>query len=246
MTVHATSEADLIRSNSEFYEPLWRDSKLVPPERFNTWPLVQELAAHGSRRLEVAPGLRPRLPLEGTQFLDLSHAALAQLQKHGARTAHGLVGEMPFADDSFDFTCAFDIVEHVLDDDAAFAEIARVTAPGGYLLLSVPLHESAWTAFDDFVGHCRRYEPEAIVAKLAAHGFTVERSAVYGMQPSSPRLLAWGQHYLTHQRDRAMWWYNRVFMPLSLRFAGKLDLKPGLIDTTGVDEILMVCKKIAV
>ena len=42
-----------------------------------------------------------------------------------------------------------------------------------------------------------------------------------------------------------MWWYNRVFMPLSLRFAGKLDLKPGLIDTTGVDEILMVCKKIA-
>lgn len=245
MTVHATSEAELIRSNSEFYEPLWRDSKLVPPERFNTWPLVQELSAHRPRRLEVAPGLRPRLPLDGTQFLDLSHSALAQLQKHGARTAHGLIGAMPFADASFDFTCAFDIVEHVLDDHAAFAEIARVTAPGGYLLLSVPLHESAWTAFDDFVGHCRRYEPDAIVAKLAAHGFAVERSAVYGMQPSSPRLLAWGQHYLTHQRDRAMWWYNRVFMPLSLRFAGKLDLKPGLIDTAGVDEILLVCKKIA-
>jgi SAM-dependent methyltransferase len=246
MTVHATTEAELIRSNREFYEPLWRDARLVPPERFNTWPLVQGLAASFPRRLEVAPGLRPRLPLEGTQFLDLSHAALRQLKKHGARTAHGLIGAMPFADASFDFVCAFDIVEHVLDDNAAFAEIARVTAPGGALLLSVPLHESAWTAFDDFVGHCRRYETGAIVSKLAAHGFTVERSAVYGMQPSSPRLLAWGQHFLTTQRDRAMWWYNRVFMPLGLRFAGKLALKPGMIDDTGVDEILLVCKKTAV
>lgn len=244
MTQTATDEARLIRTNSNFYEALWRDASLIDPKRFNTWPLVSELIADAPRRLEVAPGLRPRLPLEGTQFLDLSHAALRQLQAAGARTAHGLVGAMPFADGSFDFVCAFDIVEHVVDDDAAFAEFARVSAPGSRLLMSVPLHPSAWNAFDEFVGHFRRYEPEAIVAKLAAHGFTIERSAIYGMQPKSSRLLDLGQHFLTHQRERAMWWYNRVFMPLGIRFQKPLKLGSGLIDTTGVDEILLVCRKI--
>jgi SAM-dependent methyltransferase len=239
----ATDEAKLIRTNSDFYEALWSEAKLIEPQRFNTWPLVSELIADAPRRLEVAPGLRPRLPLEGTQFLDLSHAALRQLEARGARTAHGLVGAMPFADASFDFACAFDIIEHVVDDEGALAELARVTAPGARLLLSVPLHPAAWNAFDEFVGHYRRYEPADIVARLAAQGFAVERSAVYGMQPKSSRLLDIGQWYLTHKRERAMWWYNRVFMPLGIRFQKPLGLKPGLIDTNGVDEILLVCRK---
>ncbi|MGS8542343.1 hypothetical protein ACFKPV_23100, partial [Salmonella enterica subsp. enterica serovar Anatum] len=77
-----------------------------------------------------------------------------------------------------------------------------------------PLHESAWTAFDEFVGHYRRYEPAQIVERLAAHGWMVEQSAIYGMQPTSTTLLNLGQWYLSHQRERAMWWYNRVIMPL--------------------------------
>ena len=52
--------ADLIGSNKRFYDALWAEAKLFAPERFNTWPLVAELAAQTSRRLEVAPGLRPR------------------------------------------------------------------------------------------------------------------------------------------------------------------------------------------
>ena len=40
-----------------------------------------------------------------------------------------------------------------------------------------------------------------------------------------------------------MWWYNRVFMPLGVRFQKKLVLAPGLIDTEHVDEVLLVCRK---
>ena len=40
-----------------------------------------------------------------------------------------------------------------------------------------------------------------------------------------------------------MWWYNRVIMPLGVRFQGKLSLAPGLIDTEHVDEILLVCRR---
>jgi hypothetical protein len=138
--------------------------------------------------------------------------------------------------------CALDILEHVADDEGALRELARVAATGATVLLSVPLHPHAWTAFDEFVGHCRRYEPDRIMALLAQHGFTIEQSAVYGMQPKSSRLLELGQWFLVHRRQRAMWWYNRVFMPLGVRFQKPLQWRDGMGDTQGVDELLLRCR----
>jgi SAM-dependent methyltransferase len=246
MATHAPNAsrnaAELIRANRGFYETLWADSQLIEPERFNTWPLLNALAEDAPHRLEVAPGLRPRLPLDGTCFIDLSHAALHRLHQRGADAVHGMIGALPCTAARFDLVCALDILEHVQDDDGALAELARVAKAGATLLISVPLHPEAWTAFDDFVGHCRRYEPAQIQARLAQHGFTIERSAVYGMQPKSSRLLDVGLWFLIHQRKRAMWWYNRIFMPLSVRFQKPLDWRDGLGDTQGVDEVLLVCR----
>jgi SAM-dependent methyltransferase len=232
----------MIRANRGFYEALWAQARLIRPERFNTWPLLDALAATASRRLEVAPGLRPRLPLHGSLFVDLSRNALHSLRQHGAAAVHGMIGALPCRNASFELICALDILEHVSDDNAALAELARVATPGATLLISVPLHPQAWTAFDDFVGHCRRYEPAQIEARLAQHGFTIEHSAIYGMQPKSSRVLALGQWYLTHRRERAMWWYNRIFMPLGLRFQKPLQWRTGLGDTQGVDELLLRCR----
>ena len=245
LSQRATERPDpiaLIGANRGFYDALWAQARLIEPQRFNTWPLLRQLAATAPRRLEVAPGLRPRLPLAGTCFVDLSQAALRRLQQRGAHVTHGMIGALPCADASFDLICAFDILEHVLDDDGALAELARVAAPAASVLLSVPLHPQAWTAFDDFVGHCRRYEPARIVACLARHGFSIEQSAVYGMQPKSSRLLGLGQWFLVHQRERAMWWYNRLLMPLGLRFQKPLQWRDGLGDTRGVDELLLRCR----
>ena len=150
---------------------------------------------------------------------------------------------IPFRDGAFDLVCALDIVEHVDDEDGALAELSRVATQGATLLLSVPLHPSRWTAFDEFVGHRRRYEPERLRGKLAEHGFTVERSAAYGMQPQSSLLLDLGMWFLTHRRDMAMWWYNRVLLPLGLRFQKKLVFAPGIMDSEKVDEVLLLCRR---
>ena len=238
-------EADAREANRRFYDPMWTDVRLVGPKRFNTWPLVSSLAAAGGARLEVGPGLRPRLPIDGTYFVDMSPPAVGKLRAHGAHAVLGLVSALPFPDRAFELVCALDIVEHVDDEDGALAELARVAAPGAALLLSVPLHPSQWTAFDDFVGHRRRYEPERLVAKLAEHGFSIERSAVYGMKPESSRLLDLGMWWLTHRREQAMWWYGNVFMPLAVRFQKKLELVPGVIATDKVDEILAVCRRMS-
>ena len=237
------SAGELLEVNRHYYDSLWAGARLVEPQRFNTWPLVQSLLPQGAERLEVAPGLRPRLPLESTQFVDVSGPALTKLYQRGASVTLSLVTALPFASDSFDLVCALDIVEHVDDEDGALSEISRVAKAGAVLLLSVPLHPTRWTAFDDFVGHRRRYEPERLWKKLAEHRLVVERSAVFGMQPKSSRLLDLGMWCLTHQRERALKWYNCVFMPLGLRFQKKLDIRTGVIATDQVDEILMVCRK---
>jgi SAM-dependent methyltransferase len=239
----AQSAQDLRDQNRRFYDLLWSGARLVEPERFNTWPLVRSLLTESARRLEVAPGLRPRLPLEDTQFVDISAPALQKLRGRSANVVQGEVTGLPFADHAFDLVCALDIIEHVDDDDGALSELSRVAKPGATLLISTPLHPSRWTSFDDFVGHKRRYEPQRLLAKLTQHHLAVASSAVFGMQPRSSLLVSIGMWWLIHHRERAMWWYNRTLMPLGLRFQEELHLTPGMIATDEVDEILLVCLK---
>ena len=237
------TDADMLDINRAFYNNLWRDALLVEPERFNTWPLVSSLLAAHPRRLEVAPGLRPRLPIDGTQFVDISTPALDKLKARGGMTDTASISLLPFADGSFDLLCALDIIEHVDDDEGAMAELSRVAADGAVLLVSTPLHAAWWTPFDDFVGHRRRYEPAALVAFLARHGFTVTHSAVFGMKPKSSRLVDIGMWFLKHRRKRAMWWYNRV-LPFTVRFQKPLQLLSGLMPTDDIAEVFLVCKRV--
>jgi SAM-dependent methyltransferase len=234
---------ELVDDNRRFYDSLWSGCRLIDPDRFNTWSLVQSLLPASGLRLEVAPGLRPRLPIEGTRFVDISEPALARLRERGGLVTLGEVTALPFADGAFDLVCALDIIEHVDDEDGALSELSRVAKSGGSLLLSTPLHPSRWTPFDDFVGHKRRYEPPRLLAKLAEHHLVVESSAVFGMQPKSSFLLDMGMWWLTHHRERAMWWYNRAFMPLGLRFQKPLKLTRGMIPTDTVDEVLLLCRR---
>jgi SAM-dependent methyltransferase len=241
----AESARELLDKNRRFYELLWSDAFLVEPQRFNTWSLVQSLLPVSGRRLEVAPGLRPRLPILGTQFVDISSAALKKLRGRGADVVLGEVTALPFVDATFDLVCALDIVEHVDDDERALHELVRVAKPGATLLISTPLYAALWTSFDDFVGHKRRYEPAELLGKLAHHHLTVERSAVFGMKPRSSRLVDIGMWWLANHRERAMWWYNRAFMRLGLWFQKELRFSEGMVTSAGVDEVLLVCRKIS-
>jgi SAM-dependent methyltransferase len=232
----------LLDTNRTFYNGLWSDARLMEPERFNTWPLVSSLLPQHPRRLEVAPGLRPRLPIAGTQFADISAPALNKLAERGGHTTLAPIYSLPFADRVFDLVCALDIIEHVEEDEQAMSELARVAAPGAVLLISMPLHQSLWTEFDEFVGHRRRYEPEAMVALLERHQFSIQRSAAFGMKPRSSRLTDIGMWFLKHRRQQAMWWYNRV-MPLAARLQAPLVCHDGLLDIEEVGDLFLVCRR---
>jgi SAM-dependent methyltransferase len=244
-TQSAPDESELVLTNRRFYDALWGRSRLVPAERFNTWPLVSSLLADAPSRLEIGPGLRPRLPVEGTRFVEMSPAAVEKLRAKAADAIVGVASHLPFENGTFDLIAAFDIVEHVDDDDAVLAELARVAARRSTLLLSAPLDPAKWTAFDQLVGHRRRYVPTELQSKLLRHGWTVESTAVFGMQPKSPRLVDFSVWQLQHRLDRAIWVYDRIILPLAAFFQKKLELTAGMsaANVPDVDEILLVCRR---
>jgi hypothetical protein len=56
----------------------------------------------------------------------------------------------------------------------AVTELTRVLAPGGLLVITVPLHRYYWASDDETVGHLRRYDPAALSKQLGQAGLHVE------------------------------------------------------------------------
>jgi SAM-dependent methyltransferase len=234
---------DLAAKNSEFYDALWSDTYLTRPESFNTWPLISGLLPAAAMRLEVGPGLRPRLPVAGTYFIDASPPAIERLSTRGGVARSGDITNLPFGDSTFDLVAAFDVIEHVGDDRRVFAELIRILKENGLLIFSVPLHPAHWTVFDDYVGHARRYEPARLEALIADNELIVEKSAVFGMQPNNPRLLKYAVNVLTKHRKAATRWYNWLFLPIGLLLQKRLKFVDGLADLTEIYEVLLVCRR---
>ncbi len=242
-SVALPDSAALVARNSRFYDAFWARTYLTRPESFNTWPLVSALRPAADACLEIGPGLRPRLPVAGTHFLDLSPTAVMRLKARRGLARTGEITALPYPAARFGLVAAFDVIEHVADDARAFAELSRVLRPGGRLICSVPLHPARWTVFDDHVGHARRYEPAALQALLARHGLAVEQSAVFGMQSNNPRLLRFAVDWLTKNPAMASACYNWLFFPLGLMLQSRLKWTAGLMDLGKVDEVILVCRR---
>jgi SAM-dependent methyltransferase len=140
-------------------------------------------ARRGLRVLHLAPehGLETRLrALPGVRYLsaDLAHPRAME---------HFDLRDIPHPDDAFDLVICSHVLEHVEDDARALAELHRVVAPGGDLLVMVPFDSERDATLEDpaVVGaearraaywapdHVRLYGRD-VEARLAAPGFEVE------------------------------------------------------------------------
>jgi SAM-dependent methyltransferase len=81
---------------------------------------------------------------------------------------------IPF-DAEFDVVGAFDVLEHIENDEVALAEMARAVRPGGGVLITVPQHPRLWSDVDEFSRHRRRYRRSELRAKLERSGLDVVR-----------------------------------------------------------------------
>lgn len=82
---------------------------------------------------------------------------------------------MPF-EDEFDVIGAFDVIEHIDEDQKVLDEMCRATVPGGGVLISVPHHPFLWSQRDEYVRHKRRYTKKVLLERVKTAGFDVVRS----------------------------------------------------------------------
>ena len=73
----------------------------------------------------------------------------------------------------FDVIGAFDVVEHIREDEDVLAEIHTALKPGGGAIISVPQHPWLWSPADDAALHQRRYGRGELEAKLRRAGLRV-------------------------------------------------------------------------
>lgn len=98
--------------------------------------------AEGKRVLEVGCGtgliLERLAPIASSAIgVDLSPGMLEHARSRGLDVREASATELPFEDESFDLVCSFKVLAHVPEIGKAFEEIARVTAPGGTMLLEL-------------------------------------------------------------------------------------------------------------
>lgn len=99
-------------------------------------------------------------------------AALAR--ERGLLSVRGDATALPFASGSIDLAVAFDVLEHIQDDQAAATEIARVVRRQGTLLVAVPCDMRLWGAHDVACSHFRRYTRKTLQQLVLSTGFEIE------------------------------------------------------------------------
>lgn len=83
------------------------------------------------------------------------------------------------ARDAFDLTAAFDVIEHIEDDEAVLHGMREATREGGGIIVAVPQHPWLWSHVDDVAHHKRRYRRGELEDKMRRSGFDVRFSSSF-------------------------------------------------------------------
>jgi SAM-dependent methyltransferase len=119
-------------------------------------------------------------PFGRTYGTDFSVDALRYCSRRGhSRLATADFHDLPYRDDSFDLVSCIDVLEHLRDDRRAAAELARVLAPGGLLVMTVPAYQFLWGDHDELYGHFRRYRVSGLKRRLGEAGLEVLRATYF-------------------------------------------------------------------
>jgi SAM-dependent methyltransferase len=86
--------------------------------------------------------------------------------------------DLPFHDE-FDVVGAFDVIEHIDEDERALASIRDAARPRGGVILTVPQHRWLWSAHDTYSHHQRRYTRRELTAKLRRAGLELLRTTSF-------------------------------------------------------------------
>jgi len=78
-----------------------------------------------------------------------------------------------FLSEAFELVGAFDVLEHIDEDELVLGEIYRMLRPKGVFIASVPQHPWLWSAVDEIAHHRRRYRRGELAVKAQKAGLRI-------------------------------------------------------------------------
>lgn len=197
-----TSTVTIQQKNKLHYDRSWGVYPIADHGSWPHWGVIQSYAPKG-RLLEIGPGNRPRIPVKGNAFIEISSTSVKALRSQGGEVAEvDLTHKLPFRNASFLAVCAFEVLEHLPNDTEVLKEISRVLKSTGTVFVSFPLNQSLWNRYDETVGHVKRYDPKAVESFFHSAGlFIVGYSgiAIPWPTPAVGAITSWFHAHLPRQ-----------------------------------------------
>ena len=167
----------------------------------------------------------PRMRLAGSEIFR-DGLVFAQARLPGVDLYQMDARQIPF-EREFDVIGAFDVLEHIAEDDAVLTQMFRATRPGGGLLVTVPQHRFLWSASDQHAMHQRRYSRAELRRKVERAGFRIQRmtSFISLLMP----FMIYSRMRRNRSRDFQLWKEFEISQPLNALLGSILTAERAII-----------------
>lgn len=190
---------------------------------------IHRHAKRGGRVIDVGCGgqpLRPMLEAAGMTYIGLDTQSQEGVDTDYLCAIDGVLPDALLAENGFDLVVCTEVLEHVADWPAAWANLTRLLAPGGALIFSAPffypLHEEPFDFFrptKHAVKHwAERAGLEVVEQRTLGTAWDVLGTAIAasGPKPGSSWPHAWLSALVARQMRKFVCWFIGTGLPARL------------------------------
>jgi SAM-dependent methyltransferase len=146
----------------------------------NYGPAVRSFLEIGCGTGYVLSGMAnayPRIKFYGSEIFTAG-LAFAAARQPAVNFMQMDARQIPFIEE-FDAIGAFDVLEHIEEDEQVLMQMHTSLQSNGIMLLTVPQHAWLWSPVDDYACHARRYSAKELHLKVENAGFEILRSTSF-------------------------------------------------------------------
>jgi trans-aconitate methyltransferase len=115
--------------------------------------------------------------LLGSEYFEAG-LAYARQRLPGAEFTQMDAQYIPY-ESEIDVIGAFDVLEHIEEDEAVLQQMYKALKPGGFIFITVPQHRWLWSGVDEYACHVRRYTANELHEKACSASFEIIRSTSF-------------------------------------------------------------------